>query len=120
MNIRALTLASMFLSLCYASISSAQAAPGAFKGYCMVVQEGNAPGSEVNLQKGATFEIIRKGDVSFRVSYGDVLGEKNVFQLIVIDTVLNKQSVTNVFVENEFPRRIDHVSVLGSISCSRD
>ena len=99
---------------------SALAAPAAFKGYCMVVQTGTAPGSDVNIQKGQTHEIIRQGDVSFQVKYGDELKEKDVLQLIVLDEKAHKQSVADIFVENEFPRRVDLVSELGSISCSRD
>lgn len=95
------------------------AAPTEFNGYCMVVQQGSAPGMDVNLKYGESVTINTKGTVNFKVSYGDALNEKNVFQLVIVDSVAGKQSVTDVFVGNEFPKRIDHVSEMGTISCMR-
>lgn len=96
------------------------AAPAAFNGYCMVVQTGNPPGKTVSLQKGRSQEIARVGDLAYYITYADMLDEENVLQLKVVETTSRKQSVVDVFVENELPKRVDLVSALGSMTCDRD
>lgn len=114
MTIRILTLATLFISAGFA-----HAAPTSFKGYCMVVQRGRAPGAEVDVSQNSEVEFHRSGDMSYTVRYGNALNQENVFQIVIYNHATQKQSMTNMMIENEFPLRIDHVSELGTVSCMR-
>lgn len=111
---------SILLAMLASASFAHAAAPAAFNGFCMVVQTGNPPGKTVAVQKGQSQEIARVGDLSYVITYADMLDEENVLQLKVLDTTSKKQSVVDVFVENEIPKRIDLVSALGSMMCDRD
>lgn len=100
--------------------SIAHAAPAVFSAYCMVPKFGKAPGRDIQVAYGTATDVITLGDLTYAVGYRESLGEKNVLQLIVFNHVTKKQSVTEVFIENEFPRRVSLVSALGSLTCFRN
>ena len=115
---RILVLAALSL---LSTLPAHAAAPSAFHAYCMVLEDGaihSPPQAEVRLEKGETRELSNKNGISFQVTYGDVIGLSDVIQLVIKNTVTNKQNLNYVVVDKTFPSRIDLVTEAGSITCS--
>jgi hypothetical protein len=91
------------------AVSSANAAPSAYKGYCLVPMAGNAPGTDVTINKGESKEIYKTDELTYSVSYGDDLFGENILQLKIYNSTTKHQSLSVVGVEQDFPYRIDLV-----------
>src|SRR4051794_11579344 len=88
---------------------------GVFNGYCTVHTAAKSPNVDVKeMPWGYMFEVLREGDIVYSLTYGRVLNDWTVFQLKVSNVKTEKESLTNFFLDKEFPRRVDLVSELGS------
>jgi|GEM_PF-5174961 len=103
-------------------IGQANAAPASYRGNCGVfldsLKEGQeAPSKEVDLKKGDRVEVYSEGDLHYEVFWGDFFNQENLLQVRILNTATNRQTLSNVYVVNEFPWMIEHVSQFGSIFC---
>jgi len=99
-----------FLALFVAANSAFAAAPKAYIGYCMAVQPGTPPQSDVSIKHGESKELFQQGDFVYTISYIDDVGGKNVLELKVFNKATNKQNLARLEVKNEFPSQIELVT----------
>ena len=100
-----------------APLAASAAGPDVYHAYCLVVEEGNPPQSEIRLARGDSWTVHNAKGVRFTVAYGESVGRPDTIEMTIADDAAKNSQTTYVQLDQGAPKQIDLMLWHDGLSC---